>query len=202
MSAFVTAQKYTTKLQWQSSEDVEVGSSPDLDISSEDPGDLLGSEAVEQSCATCLGQVVHAATGRTVRRIPRDHVAGFVQPDTVMVTDNGRSFVATGPVAACCIAASGREISAESVPVRMSCLFGLLPRPLTLFSVLVERGRQADVDRVAVQVIDIFRDQFACGVVPRTRTDAIASADSIGDLGGPAAAVNHHARAEVSRPCL
>src|SRR5215510_10296445 len=68
----------------------------------------VGGEAVEQAGAARGLKLVLAAAARAVCRVPRLHMPGVLEAGAVVVADNGRAFVALGPVAAGGIAAGCR----------------------------------------------------------------------------------------------
>ena len=135
-------------------------------------------------------------------RIPGNHIARLVQTDPVMVANNGRAFAFACPVAAGCVTTSRRKVPVRIRSGQDVMFVGLRTPPVDLIAVLIKASLEADVDAVAVQVINVFRNHNARGIVPRTRADPIPGADAIGHFGAAAAAIDDHAGAEVSGPCF
>src|SRR6516164_10158407 len=65
----------------------------------------IGDEAVDQTGATSRLQLILTATARAMRGVPRLHVPGGFQAGAVVMTNDGRSFTALGPVPAGSVAA-------------------------------------------------------------------------------------------------
>src|SRR5688572_27496189 len=89
---------------------------------------LIRRKAIEQARTAGGLQQVLAAAARAVRRVPGAHVpGGLLQPDAVVVADNGRAFGALGPVAAGGVAAR-RRVAAVGVGAGENIVHvGLLP---------------------------------------------------------------------------
>jgi hypothetical protein len=66
---------------------------------------------------------------------------------------------------------SGNFVPSGCEPVRMSCMFGVSPRPLTTGALLGERGLFRQVVG-AVQLGDVLRDDDTFGIGPRPFADA------------------------------
>src|SRR5688500_5155250 len=140
---------------------------------------LLRGEAVKQPVAARLDQRRLAAPGRSVHGIPRG--IGAAQP-IVMADDRAFGIRAARPV----VAGQRRRRADRQPPVRIRSgqdvvLVRLVADSLHLRTLLVERGRLADVVAVAlivtVQVGDAGGDEHALGVVPRPVADTVAGID-------------------------
>jgi len=71
----------------------------------------IGDKAVDQPGATSRFQLILTATTRAMRGVPGLHVPGGLQAGAVVMTNDGRSFTALGPVPASSVATGRREHS-------------------------------------------------------------------------------------------
>ena len=118
-----------------------------------------------------------------MRRVPRSGRFVVALPLAVVVAQHGGAGGAAGPVVAGHVftprerAAVGLRAGEDVVHVRFvaACVDGL--------AFLAEPGFFVDLIVVAVQIVDVFRDDDACGVLPRTF--AVAVARVVGGLANP-----------------
>ena len=119
-----------------------------------------------------------------------------------MMSDDGGAFAApAGPIAACRVTASGREMPEGFRTGQDVVLVWRGSTPVDRTAVFIERGFDVYVHLRAMQRIHIARNQDTIGVVPWPFADAISCAYAVRDLEGPpVAAVHNHPCAEVCRP--
>ena len=135
-------------------------------------------EAIEMAGTTGFHQRLLAAAGRTVRRIPRCHVARVLEADAVMMADDGRAFAVARPVLAGRVAARRRIHALRIRPGQHVVLVGFVAAALDHLALLGERGLLGDIGLVGMQFIDRIGDDNALDVLPRALADPVARIDA------------------------
>src|SRR5690606_31954189 len=143
-----------------------------------------------------------ATPTREVRRVPGSRRLVVAQPLAIVMADHGGAVAAAGPVAAGAIL-PGRERGAvrlragqDVVPVRA------VAAAVDYLAPLVERGLLVEVV-VAVQLVDVLRNDHTLRVLPRSAPDAIARINRLAaiglsaEVGAPGAAARPHRLREL-----
>src|SRR5689334_9345226 len=97
-------------------------------------------EAIEQAGAARGLELILAAAARAVRRVPRLHVPGVLQPLQVVVPDDRRAVAALRPVAAGSVAARSREHALRVGAGEDVVLVRCVAAAFDLLALLGERG--------------------------------------------------------------
>ena len=123
-----------------------------------------------------------------------------------MVADHrGALGAALRPVAAGRSSPPANAVPSGCEPVRMSCRFGVSPRPLTTLALLGQRGLLGEVVAAPCSSATFFGDHHALGVAPRPVADAVARVDgglAVGLLGAEVGAPGVAAGAGRLAPAL
>src|SRR5687768_3363497 len=133
---------------------------------------LIDGKAIQQSGAAYALQVLLAASGRGVLRIPR--IDAFAEAPSIVMPHLRPACAAGCPVTAREVLAPriGRSVRAGSGEDVVHV--GRVTGAVHLIELFRHGGGFTDLDGVVVKVLDVRRDQQSFGVVPRPGADPIA----------------------------
>src|SRR6185437_10555059 len=145
------------------------------------PARLLRSKTIEQAVAAGAAQVILAATAvgtaRRMRRIPRMRRWIIAQAEAVNVSEHGAALGAARPVFSRTIL-TVREDAAVRFRARQCIVTGRCNTDTgDPAAVLGQRCVHGELIVIAVQIIDVLRDDLALEILPRTGADAVAGVD-------------------------